>query len=228
MTQTITVRKGDRILKVDPGDLPAYLEQGFVVVPVVPKPAVAAPPTAPRRTERVVTMRRDGRTLVVAAHEVEQHLEAGYALVEPEPVAAVVTDGAPRRRRMKLEEAPESLLGSSVQPATFTLEDGRIVQLGEAVAEAHLRSGLTAAEWNALPAEEIEALIAEVVEELPLAAATDSGDVDASDDAPAGDTEDEASTESTADDQSTDAEEPEADPASDPAAKKTARRRTRG
>lgn len=65
--------------------------------------------------------------------------------------------------------APECLLGSSVQPATFTLDDGEVVPLGDVVAEAHKRTGLSVEEWNAQPADVIEQLIADVVAELPLA-----------------------------------------------------------
>lgn len=54
------------------------------------------------------------------------------------------------------------LLGSSVQPSTFEV-DGRTVQLGVVVADAHTASGLTVAEWNDLPGELREEHIAKAV-----------------------------------------------------------------
>ncbi len=66
----------------------------------------------------------------------------------------------------------EYLLGSSVQPAEFNVdpalnEGNPIVQLGTVVAIAHTRSGLSAKDWNALPEEDREAAIADVVADLP-------------------------------------------------------------
>lgn len=60
----------------------------------------------------------------------------------------------------------ESLYGSSVQPASWKLDDGSIVQLGDIVRQAFEKSGLSEAEWNALPQDDREAKIAEVVKEV--------------------------------------------------------------
>ncbi len=62
--------------------------------------------------------------------------------------------------------APAGLFGSSIQPASWTLKDGSVLQLGTVVAEAHKRSGLTVEEWNAQAVDVIEAAIAEVAEEF--------------------------------------------------------------
>lgn len=65
------------------------------------------------------------------------------------------------------------LLGSSVQPSTFTIQGGEVVPLGDVVAEAYRRSELSVEEWNSLEDADIESRIAEVVAELPLAAGGD-------------------------------------------------------
>ena len=52
----------------------------------------------------------------------------------------------------------QTLYGSDVQPALFEV-NGETVQLGTIVAAAHVRSGKTVEEWNALPVEERERLI---------------------------------------------------------------------
>ncbi len=71
------------------------------------------------------------------------------------------------------EKGPEDaieLLGSSVQPSIFKLKDGTELQLGEVVRTAFDRTDFeTAKEWNALPEEEREQKIQEVVSELDLA-----------------------------------------------------------
>lgn len=64
------------------------------------------------------------------------------------------------------EPQVDPLYGSSIQPATWTLDNGDVLQLGTVVAEAHARSGLSVAEWNALPQEIREEKIAEVVNEI--------------------------------------------------------------
>ena len=62
-------------------------------------------------------------------------------------------------------DAP-SLFGSSVQPVSWNLPDGSVLQLGDVVAEAHKRTGTTVEGWNALTQDEREKAIANVVEEL--------------------------------------------------------------
>lgn len=61
------------------------------------------------------------------------------------------------------------LVGSSTAPSTYLLEGGNTVQLGQVVAEAHKRSGLSVADWNALDQEERDTRIQLVVDDLPLA-----------------------------------------------------------
>lgn len=60
----------------------------------------------------------------------------------------------------------DMLLGSNVQPSTWTLPDGSTLQLGTVVAEAHKRSELTVAAWNKLSNDKREKAIAEVVAEM--------------------------------------------------------------
>ncbi|WP_295573892.1 hypothetical protein [uncultured Stenotrophomonas sp.] len=58
------------------------------------------------------------------------------------------------------------LVGSSVQPESFELSDGRVLSLGEVVGRAHAASGLSVEDWNALEESAREALIAETVDRL--------------------------------------------------------------
>jgi hypothetical protein len=60
----------------------------------------------------------------------------------------------------------EMLFGSNIQPSTWTLGDGSTLQLGTVVAEAHKRSGHTVEGWNALPNDDREKFIADVVAEM--------------------------------------------------------------
>lgn len=65
------------------------------------------------------------------------------------------------------KEEKESLIGSSVQPDSFVV-DGKRVSLGKIVAAAHAKTGMSAAEWNALPNDDREGLIAaEVAATVP-------------------------------------------------------------
>lgn len=60
----------------------------------------------------------------------------------------------------------ETLLGSSVLPSMIDLGEGLTVQLGTVVARAHKESGLSIPDWNALPNDAREALLAETVEAM--------------------------------------------------------------
>lgn len=60
----------------------------------------------------------------------------------------------------------EFLLGSSIQPSQFITPGGAIESLGFVVAEAHRRTALSVADFNALPDADREALLADVVEAL--------------------------------------------------------------
>lgn len=64
------------------------------------------------------------------------------------------------------EEQKGSLIGSSVQPATWPLPGGKVLQLGTVVAAAHADSGLSVKDWNNLPDNEREKLIADKVAEM--------------------------------------------------------------
>lgn len=66
--------------------------------------------------------------------------------------------------------AQESLLGSNVLPANIELAEGVSVQLGEVVRRAHVHSGLSVADWNALEDADREAELAAMVRELQAAA----------------------------------------------------------
>ena len=63
-----------------------------------------------------------------------------------------------------------ALIGSSIQPSSWNLLDGKVLQLGTVVAEAHKRSGMTVEQWNAQAMDVIEKAIAEVVAEMVPAA----------------------------------------------------------
>lgn len=63
------------------------------------------------------------------------------------------------------QDAP-SLFGSSIQPASWTLGDGTVLQLGTVVAEAHKRSGMTVEQWNSQSQDDIEKRISDVVSEM--------------------------------------------------------------
>lgn len=60
----------------------------------------------------------------------------------------------------------ETLFGSSKQPDSWKLPDGSTLELSTVVSEAHNRSGLTMKQWNALPQDERESLISEIVAEM--------------------------------------------------------------
>lgn len=59
-----------------------------------------------------------------------------------------------------------SIFGSTVQPASWTLANGEVLQLGTVVSEAHKRSGLTVEGWNMQKQDEIEKRISDVVSEM--------------------------------------------------------------
>ncbi len=90
----------------------------------------------------------------------------------PTPCPAPVPTAAPSPTPAPTPDPNEDdlcLLGSSVQPSIFTLQDGTEVQLGTVVQEAFKRSGLkTAKEWNTRAEPLNEKAIAAVVAELPL------------------------------------------------------------
>lgn len=64
------------------------------------------------------------------------------------------------------KSSTEALHGSSVLPAEIPLNDETTIALGDLVAEAHARSGLTAADWNALEEADREGRLSRLVAEL--------------------------------------------------------------
>lgn len=77
-------------------------------------------------------------------------------------------------------DAPEAagLLGSSVQPPNFTI-GGREFTLGDIVRAAHVATGLSVDEWNALAADVREGLIADELSALEADAAQAQAQADA-------------------------------------------------
>ena len=59
-----------------------------------------------------------------------------------------------------------ALFGSSKQPSGWTLPSGEILQLGTVVQKAFERSSLSIEEWNKIPQDQREEMIAEVVEQM--------------------------------------------------------------
>ena len=82
-------------------------------------------------------------------------LECGYKIYRPgaKQQPAAVPPAPPAKT-----EAAAVLNGSSVHPAQFEIGD-KTVSLGEVVAAAHARSGMTAEAWNELPEETRHELI---------------------------------------------------------------------
>lgn len=81
----------------------------------------------------------------------------------PELEAGALSVGA---LSLMADTPPPALLGSSVQPASFELPDGTVLALGDVVREAHVASGLSVGDWNALEDSAREALIADTVDKL--------------------------------------------------------------
>lgn len=66
----------------------------------------------------------------------------------------------------KEDETPQGLHGTNSLPAMVDLAPGKSVQLGEIVMAAHVQSGLSAKDWNALPQTDRDNLLHKVVEDL--------------------------------------------------------------
>lgn len=69
------------------------------------------------------------------------------------------------------DEKFKALLGSGLLPSDVVIADGKTVPLGDVVARAHADSGLTVDAWNALSAEDRDALLANEVQRLMSEAA---------------------------------------------------------
>lgn len=61
------------------------------------------------------------------------------------------------------------LLGSGVLPAMVNIAEGKDVQLGDVVAEAHKASGLSVEEWNELPESERDEKLNAAIEAMRAA-----------------------------------------------------------
>ncbi|HBC50718.1 hypothetical protein [Stenotrophomonas maltophilia] len=81
----------------------------------------------------------------------------------PELEAGALSVGA---LSLMADTPPAFLLGSSVQPESFELSDGSVLSLGDVVGRAHVASGLSVEDWNALEDSAREALIAQAVDKL--------------------------------------------------------------
>lgn len=81
----------------------------------------------------------------------------------PELEAGALSVGA---LSLMADTPPPILLGSSVQPESFKLSDGSVLSLGDVVGRAHVASGLSVEDWNALDSTAREALIADTIDKL--------------------------------------------------------------
>lgn len=68
--------------------------------------------------------------------------------------------------------ADDMLLGSNVLPAMIEIAPGNEAQLGAVVSRAHKESGLSVADWNALPNEDRETRLAATVDAMRAEAAS--------------------------------------------------------
>ncbi len=59
-----------------------------------------------------------------------------------------------------------TIFGSTIQPSSWTLADGKVVHLNDIEADAYTRSGLTVEGWNALTQDDREKRISNVVSEV--------------------------------------------------------------
>jgi len=91
--------------------------------------------------------------------------------VDPDAPAGIPDDAAAATEGEQ-EEDPDRfkcLLGSDVQPSTFTLKDGSVLALGDVVSKAYDAAGCASIdEWNDLDGETREMFIADVVGNLDL------------------------------------------------------------
>lgn len=64
------------------------------------------------------------------------------------------------------DASADTLIGTNILPALIEIAPGKEVPLGEVVAKAHAKSGLSLEEWNALPEADRDALLTSMVDEL--------------------------------------------------------------
>ncbi|WP_137136561.1 hypothetical protein [Rhizobium sp. FKY42] len=77
---------------------------------------------------------------------------------EPAPAAAPTPD--------QPDPGIVTLIGSNILPDQVEIAPGKSVPLGEIVAKAHEKSGLSIEDWNALPQADRDALLTATVDEL--------------------------------------------------------------
>lgn len=113
-----------------------------------------------------------GAITVVTAEDLEHlHANAVFNLHKKNGFIKVVSvEDAAKENESEAGDAGEgtTLLGSSVQPATFTLKDDTVLQLADVVQKAFDESGKSEKQWNALKDTTRDKLIQAVVDDLPL------------------------------------------------------------
>lgn len=96
------------------------------------------------------------RQVACSHRKLRQLYDAKFIMLEADPNSAEPV------------EVDEPLLGSGIQPSSFTLTNGQTVLLLTVVAETFQASGLTVAEWNALDDSTREGMIQDKVDGLEL------------------------------------------------------------
>lgn len=92
------------------------------------------------------------------------------SMATPKPKTDTAVEAA--LKASKQADTPiDTLLGSNILPALVDVAEGLQLQLGDVVATAHAKSGMTVAEWNALVDDDREARLAEAIEALRAEAA---------------------------------------------------------
>lgn len=86
----------------------------------------------------------------------------GLSADEPLPVARGETEPP-------ANPSAEILIGSDLLPSPVEITPEKSIQLGEIVAQAHSKSGLSADEWNAMPSSDREVLLDAYIDELKAA-----------------------------------------------------------
>lgn len=104
-------------------------------------------------------------------------IREGFAEYTPGEPAAAAKKAADRLADETKPVVDVVLVGSSVHPATFEI-GGQTFQLGNVVAMAHTTSGLSVADWNALPDDERHDRIDAELDRLQAEAEAAQGDGD--------------------------------------------------
>ena len=64
------------------------------------------------------------------------------------------------------DASADTLIGTNILPALIEIAPGKEIPLGDVVAKAHAKSGLSLEAWNALPEADRDALLTAMVDEL--------------------------------------------------------------